>query len=157
MAQESLETRVDMLERQVEILEQLPARVTALELQFVQLRDEMRAEFSATRAEAHTLNEETRRGLRDEIRAGDEETRRVLREEIRAGDEETRRVLREEIRAGDEETRRVLREEIRAGDEETRRVLRGEIRAGDEETRRYMRVLHEEVIDRLRTIGESLN
>jgi hypothetical protein len=57
--------------------------------------------------------------------------------------------LREEIRAGDEETRRVLREEIRAGDEETRRVLREEIRAGDEESRSYMRVLYEDVVDRL--------
>jgi hypothetical protein len=94
MPQKSLEERVDMLERRVEILEQLPARVTALEVQIVQLRDEMRAEFSATRAEA---------------REGDEETRRVLREEIRAGDEETRRVLRDEIRTGDEETRRFMR------------------------------------------------
>jgi uncharacterized Ntn-hydrolase superfamily protein len=34
----------------VEILEQLPERVTALEVQIVQLRDEMRSEFSATRA-----------------------------------------------------------------------------------------------------------
>lgn len=42
-----------------------------------------------------------------------------------------------------------LREEIRAGDEETRRVLREEIGAGDEETRRYMRMLYEDVIDRL--------
>jgi len=83
-----------MLERRVELLEQLPARVTALELQIIQLRDEMRSEFSA---------------IRSEVRAGDEETRRSLREEIRAGDEETRRSLREEIRAGDEETRRFMR------------------------------------------------
>jgi hypothetical protein len=57
--------------------------------------------------------------------------------------------LREEIRAGDEETRRVLREEIRAGDEETCRVLRGEIHGGDEETRRYMRILYEDLVERL--------
>ena len=47
----------------------------------------------------------------------------------------------------------MLREEIRAGDEETRRVLREEIRAGDEETRRFMRILHEEVIERIRLLG----
>jgi hypothetical protein len=129
-----------MLEQRVALLEQLPARMTALESQFVQLREEIRAEFSAIRAEG---------------RAGDVENLRLLREEIRSGDEETRRVLREEIRAGDEETRRVLREEIRAGDEETRRVLREEIRAGDEETRRYMRVLHEEVIVRITVLSES--
>ena len=50
MAQESLSKRMDKLERRAELLEQLPARVTALELQIVQLRDEMRNEFSATRA-----------------------------------------------------------------------------------------------------------
>jgi len=94
VAHESLERRVDMLEQRVELLEQLPERVTAIELQIVQLRQEMRAEFSATRAEARDGNEQTRLGLRDEIRAGDEETRRTLRDEIRAGDEETRRFMR---------------------------------------------------------------
>ena len=67
MAQESLEKRMDMLERRVELLERLPDRVTALESQIVQLRDEMRSEFSAVRAD---------------IRAGDEETRRVLTERV---------------------------------------------------------------------------
>ena len=42
----------------------LPSRVGALELQIVQLRNEMRVEFSAVRAE---------------IREGDEETRRYMR------------------------------------------------------------------------------
>jgi predicted phage gp36 major capsid-like protein len=72
MQERSVVERVEILERKVEILERLPERVTAVELQIVQLRDEMRGEFSA---------------LREEIRAGDEETRRQLRE----GDEETRR------------------------------------------------------------------
>jgi hypothetical protein len=79
MAQKSLEERMDMLERRVEILEQLPDRVTALETQIVLLRDEMRAEFSATRTEARARDEETRRTLRQEIREGDEETRRFMR------------------------------------------------------------------------------
>jgi len=79
MAQESLEVRVDMLERRVELLEQLPERVTALEVQIVQLRDEMRAEFSATRADARAGDESVVRTLRDEIRAGDQETRRFMR------------------------------------------------------------------------------
>ena len=59
---------MDRLERRVEILEKLPERVTALESQIVQLRDEMRSEFSATRSD-----------LRDAIRDGDEETRRLMR------------------------------------------------------------------------------
>ena len=63
--------------------------------------------------------------------------------------------LRAEIRAGDEELRAELRMEIRAGDGQTRAELRAEIRAGDEETRRYMRVLHEDVIARIATLGEG--
>lgn len=62
--------RVTVLEQIVEELASLPSRVGALELQIVQLRDEMRVEFSAVRAE---------------IREGDEETRRyrrVLHEEV---------------------------------------------------------------------------
>ena len=91
MSAESLAIRMDGLERRVEILEQLPERVTALEVQIVELRDEMRSEFSATRAM---------------IRAGDEGVITTLREEIRTGDERTLMTLREEIRSGDEETRR---------------------------------------------------
>ena len=94
MTPQSLEQRVESLERRMNALDELPARVGALEAQFLLLRDEMHGEFSA---------------LRGELKAGDEETRRVLREEIRAGDDETRRMLREEIRAGDEETRRFMR------------------------------------------------
>ena len=47
-----------------------------------------------------------------------------------------------------------LRAEMRAEFSAVRAELRGEIKDGDEETRRYMRVLHEEVIDRIKTIGE---
>ena len=79
--------------KRMEILEQLPGRVTALETQIVQLRDEMRAEFSATRVEA------------------------------------------------------------RAGDERVVLTLRQEIRDGDGETRRFMRILHEEVIQRIQLLG----
>ena len=123
MAQKSLEERVDMLERRVEILEQLPDRVTAVEQQIVQLRDEMRAEFSATRTEA------------------------------RAGDERVTLTLRDEIRAGDERVIQTLREEIRDSNDHVMQTLRKEIRDGDEETRRFMRVLHEEVIERIKLLG----
>jgi hypothetical protein len=97
-----------MPERRVDLLEQLPERVTALETQIVQLRDEMRAEFSATRAEA---------------------------------------------RGGDERVIQTLREEIRNSNEQTIRTLREEIRDGDEETRRFMRILHEEIIERIKLLG----
>jgi hypothetical protein len=69
--------RVEILERKVEALETLPARMTRVELQLVQLRDEMRAEFSAIRGDADA--DVTLSSLRQEIRAGDEETRRYMR------------------------------------------------------------------------------
>jgi hypothetical protein len=99
MQPQKIERRVERLEGRVTILEQLPARVEGLASQILQLRTEMRAEFSAVRENIQAGDEETRRALRDEIRAGDEETRRALRDEIRAGEEETRRVLRNEFHA----------------------------------------------------------
>jgi hypothetical protein len=44
-----------------------------------------------------------------------------------------------------------LREELAA----VAAGLRQEIRSGDEETRRYMRVLHEDLVSRLKTIREG--
>jgi hypothetical protein len=167
MAEETLENRLSAVESRVReqvTIRDLEAVQAALGAQILQLGTEMRAGFSTLRDEIRAGDEETRRVLRGEIRAGDEETRRVLRGEIRAGDEETRRVLRGEIRAGDEETRRVLRGEIRAGDEETRRSVTDDLHAfveqrtqeilalvaaGDGETRRYMRVLYEDLVDRI--------
>jgi hypothetical protein len=85
MSPKSLEQRMDSLERRVDILEQLPGRVTALETKIVQLRDEMRSEFSAVRAD---------------IRAGDEETRRVLTERMESlfeANERHMRLLHEDL------------------------------------------------------------
>ena len=64
MQERSVIEHGEILERKVLALETLPARVTAVESQLVQLREEMRGEFSATR---------------EEMRAGDEETRRYMR------------------------------------------------------------------------------
>jgi galactokinase len=85
MPPQTLVRRVEKLEERVTILEELPARIDDLTLQISQLREEMRGEFAAVRAE---------------IRAGDEETRRVLREEIHDGNERVLsrvRVLHEEL------------------------------------------------------------
>ena len=65
---QSLADRLAILEERVEELSALPARISALELQILQFRGEVRTEFSAVRQE-----------LRAEIRAGDEETRRYMR------------------------------------------------------------------------------
>jgi cell division protein FtsB len=56
MSLESLEARMDRLERRVDALEQLPRRMDALEAQIVQLRGEMRSEFSATLARDEALS-----------------------------------------------------------------------------------------------------
>ncbi len=86
----------------------------------------------------------TELATRDDVRAlGDQILH--LGAEMRAGFS----AIREEIRAGDEETRRVLSEKIHAGDEETRQLLTEKIDAGDDESRQFMRMLYEDVIDRL--------
>lgn len=118
--------------RRVETLEE---RVSALST----LPDRM----TALEAQVATFRAETNAGftaLREEMQAGDA----ALRGEIRAGDA----ALRDEIRAGDA----TLRDEIRR----VEAALRKEIQSGDEETRRYMRVLHEGVIERIKTVGDAI-
>jgi F0F1-type ATP synthase membrane subunit b/b' len=107
----TLSKRMDIVEQKLAGLESLPERMTALESQFLQLRTEMRAEFSATRTEMQAGDEGITRTLREEIRTSVDEATHTLREEIRAGDEETRRVLREEI-AGLGTHMRVLHEDL---------------------------------------------
>ena len=81
MPPQTIANKVDRLEQRVTELERLPDRMSALESQIVQLRTEMRDEFSA---------------VNEQIRAGDAETRRVLGERI---DETNRhmRVLHEDV------------------------------------------------------------
>jgi hypothetical protein len=110
----------------MELLERLPERVSAVEMQIRQLRTEMREHFSTVRQEFGTGIDAARMGLRGEIRSACE----ALRTELRA--------------------------EIRTEGDLIRRELRAEIREGDEETRRYMRVLHEEVLSRIATLQEAL-
>ena len=64
MARETLEKRVANLDRRVTAVEQLPERVAALESQIVQLRGEMRSEFSAVRQEMRDLFAESGRHAR---------------------------------------------------------------------------------------------
>jgi hypothetical protein len=93
MPDRTLADRVENLERRVDLLESLPARVSAVELQIVQLRTEMREQFSAVRQEVALgdsgLREEIH-GLRTELRA----EIATVRQGIREGDEETRRYIR---------------------------------------------------------------
>jgi hypothetical protein len=135
LAQETVEKRVSALEKTVRnqvTSRDLEVLQMALSAQILQLGAEMRVGFSV---------------LREEMRGGDEETRRVLRDEMRAGDEETRRVLRAEIRGGDERTRGLV--------EERTAELLAVIAAGHEETRRHARMLHDEVIERIKAISKG--
>jgi hypothetical protein len=109
MPQQTLTARVKSLEKRVELLEALPARMSAIELQIVQLRSEMREQFSAVRSGLE--------GFRAESQSGIHAVRNELRAEIKAACDEVRSDLRAEIRGGDEETRRymrVLHEEVLA-------------------------------------------
>ena len=68
--------------------------------------------------------------------------------------------FRGEVRLEFEETRRLIArtaDELRKEMKELHKELREELREGDEETRRQMRGLHEDVIDRIKTLGENLN
>jgi hypothetical protein len=73
MAQESLENTYGQAGTAVEILEQLPERVTAVESQIVLLRDEMRSEFSAVRGENSRRRRAGHQDSPEEIRAGEEQ------------------------------------------------------------------------------------
>ena len=64
----SLEERMDNFERIVEPLRELPDRVTKVEEQIVQLRTEMRGEFSAIRRDMATKDDLARFATKDEMR-----------------------------------------------------------------------------------------
>ena len=128
MDPEVLEKRVIALEAAVSAfvtVRDLDAMQAALSQQILQLGHQMHAEFSA------------------------------VRQEIRAGDEETRRVVREETHALVEQRTAEILALVAQGDEETRRVLREVIRAGDKETRTLTRALHEDVVDRIKRLGNG--
>ena len=118
-------------------LEQLPAMVAEVGSQVAQLRGEMHAEFSAIRghgADSSLVKPD----------AGLEQ----LREEMRA------------FRGNVDLSLATLRDQIatipgEGGEGLAVAALRQEIRDGDEETRRLVRVLHEDVVERIARLGEG--
>jgi len=74
-----------------------------------------------------------------------------VRTDFRVGGESVRSDLHAEIRGSAESVRSELREENRA----TQTMLLAAIRDGDEDTRRYMRLLHEDLVGRIATLGEG--
>jgi predicted nuclease with TOPRIM domain len=143
--------RIRILEQRVAGLESLPGRVTAVERQIVQLREEMRDGFSAIRQEM-TSEVGGLRGEFGELRGEFGELRGEFGE-LRGEVGELRGEVGE-LRGEVGELRGEV-DELRDKVDKVRGELRAEIRAGDEETRRFMRVLHEEVIARIAAIGEG--
>ena len=100
-----LTRRVEILEEKVERLERLPARIDNLEVQILQFREEVRAEFSATRADFLARIALTEAALLHEMNQLDEKRGKETRRELA----ETRTELIARIAEGDEETRRYMR------------------------------------------------
>ena len=138
--------RVERLERRVKILEQLPDRVSALEVQIVQLRDEMRSEFSATR----TRDEETRRVLTEQMDSRFEvlSTQMVsLSEVLNRQMASLSEVLNKQMVSLSE----VLSKQMVSLSE----VLSERMMSLFDTNERHMRVLHEDLVQRIATMRES--
>src|SRR4026207_1945512 len=76
VAARSLDERVEILGQKVEGLQKLPARMDAVESQILQLRDEMRVEFSAIRKrfeETKQLAQELHQEVLTRLHEGDQE------------------------------------------------------------------------------------
>ena len=132
MSRQSLTNRVERLAKIVDDLQKEPARidalaikVEALDVQFVQLRGEMRAEFSATR---------------EEMKAG------FARVETR--------FHQADERFGQVDARLDHLDARFATVGERFDKLETAIKEGDEETRREMRVLHEDLVARIALLRE---
>ena len=110
----TLADRVRILEQKVGSLAELPARVASVELQISQFREEVRAEFSATRSEMGECEGRLRveiHGTADRLRSEMRECEGRLRAEMREGAEQ----LRAEMRSLNQETltqMRVLHEDV---------------------------------------------
>jgi hypothetical protein len=85
MPAQSLGIRVEKLERQVSSLEELPGRVTSLELQLLEFRGEVRVEFSAVKTDIQSIKDDVRL-LKDDLR--------VFREDFTARLDQTNRDMR---------------------------------------------------------------
>ena len=149
MAHDPVIERVEKLEKTVAALTSLPGevsqlsrRVGTMESQIVQLRTEMKGEFSAVRGELA----EVRGGLA-EVRSGLADVRGGLAE-VRGDLAETRDNLLGVIESGSQATQQVfneVRQDIGAFRQETNTRFDG--------LSTQMRVLHEDVIERISRLG----
>lgn len=149
MPGESLANRVERLEKTVDGLQTLPAEVAALgervgavELQILQLRTDMNDGFSAVRSE---MTAEFA-AVRTEIQAGFAAAREEWRVDIRTESA----ALRAEMQAGFA----AARDERLVALANVTTELGRQIQEAAEEGKRHTRVLFEEVLSRIATLGE---
>lgn len=125
-----------MLERQTQEMRDLPERVTSLESQIVQLRQEMRDEFSATRSEFRGELAQAMATLRGELATKGELAQVVT-------------TLRDELATKNELAQAVatLRDEIAGAVTTLTKAIA--------DTNTQMRTLHEDTLSRIAAIGEG--
>jgi archaellum component FlaC len=179
MATPTLLNRLDILEVKVNALEALPARIDALTVQIGEQREALERAVSALRGQITSCRDELREqitGVREELREEITGVREELREQITGVRDELREQIagvREELREQIAGVREELREEIAGAREDLRQELRQEITGVRDElraqtaathalmhsliagTRTHMLVLHEEVLERIKLIGEA--
>jgi uncharacterized coiled-coil DUF342 family protein len=123
--------RLEILEVKVSALEALPARIDALTVQIGEQREALDRAFSALCGQIASCRDDLRQeiaGVRDDLRQEIVGVRDELRQEI----------------AG-------VREELRTQTAATHALMHSLIA----ETRTHMLVLHEEVLERIKRIGEA--
>jgi archaellum component FlaC len=158
MAKATLTQRVEALEHKVSGLATLPARVGAVERELKDFRADVDAEFGRVHAEFGKVHTALA-GVRDEVTgvrgelAGVRDEVTVVRGELTGLRDEVTGV-RGELAGVRDEFAGVRDEFVGVRDEFA--TVRSEIRQGDEETRRYMRVLYEELVERIKIMGEGI-
>ncbi len=156
MPDELLSDRVERLENTVEGLQTLPADVAALgervgsvETQILQLRTEMRSEFSDVRSEMRTEFAAVRSEMRTEFAA--------VRSEMQTGLASVKTELRQEIvglRAEMYEGFASARNDMLVGLANVTSELGKQIRETAEEGKRHSQMLFEEALGRIATLRE---
>jgi hypothetical protein len=148
MTRPDLAERMDNIERIVEPLRALPDRVTRVESQIVQLRTEMRGEFSAIRRDMATKDDVAKCATKEDV------AKCATREDLAkcATKEELAKCSTREDLA-----RYATKEDLAnlATRDDLARLGRG-LRRQTQGLHTRMLVLHEDLVQRLKVIGEAL-
>jgi hypothetical protein len=173
MPPRSFEERLTMLEHQMQELRAVPIRLAEVESQVLQLRADVRDGFSAIRMDLRAELHGRVEGLRVELHHARDTLRGEIhgvRGELGAARDELRGefgsvrgelgAVRDELRGELGTVRDELRGElgtVRGELGAVRDELREDIRIGVEETQRLVRLLHEDLLQRMARIGERLS